>query len=350
MNTRSISLSSNEKIGLITNLATMLSAGIPIMEAVDSALQDTKGHPKKILETLKLDLMQGKHVFESFSAFPNAFDSVTINLLRAAEEAGTLETTLIDLRDHIQKESEFIDKIKLAMVYPFVIGLVFAGVMLMILVVVVPKISTVFSRLRVPLPLPTKIMIFVSDLLIHQTLWLGLGLITFFTVFIFLYHRNRRLVLNILFTLPVVSGVIKAVDLTRFTRTLHLLLSSGIPIDSALLLCQKVVVRSSTSRVIARSRDMVLSGKKLAEGLRTEKGTIPGIMIKLVEAGEKSGSLDKSMSDIATHLDYQVSNSIKTLASVMEPVMLLVVGVCVGGMMLAIIAPIYGLISQVGNR
>src|ERR1700693_5598319 len=106
----------------------MLEAGIPILETVNSVLEDTKGSQKKILETLKADLMQGKHLYYSFAHYPKVFDAVTINLLKASEEAGTLETTLKDLRDHIQKEMEFIDKIKFAMIYPLVILTVFAGV------------------------------------------------------------------------------------------------------------------------------------------------------------------------------------------------------------------------------
>lgn len=350
MNLRRISLTSNEKVTLLGNLATMLGAGIPILETVESLLADTKGNTKKILETLKTDLMQGKHLHNSFSAFPEVFDAVTINLLKAAEEAGTLETTLVDLKSHIQKEKEFLDKVKLALVYPIIIGLVFLGVLLVILLVVVPKIATVFSRLKVELPLPTRILIFVSDLLINHTAAIGVGLgVTAVGLWV-AWSRFRPFFLNLFFSLPLVSGLVKMIDLTRFSRTLHLLLNSGLPIDSSLELCQKVVFKKKMAKVISGSREMILGGKKLADGLRQNKGVVPGIMIKLVEAGEKSGTLDKAMADISTYLDYEVSNALKTLTSVLEPVMLLVVGLSVGGMMLAIIAPIYGLIGQVSGR
>jgi len=350
MNLRRMSLSSGEKIALIGNLATMLGAGIPILEAVDSLLTDSKGNSSKVLDALKTDLMQGKHIHNSFSAFPNVFDSVTISLLKAAEEAGTLETTLVDLKDHIQKETEFIDKIKLALVYPILISIVFVGVLIVILLVVVPKISTVFSRLKVELPLPTRILIIVSDTLIHRTLYLGIGFAVGLLLLWFIMRQFKPFFLNLFYSLPVIRGLVKMIDLTRFSRTLHLLLSSGIPIDSALELCKNVVMRRSTAQVIIKSREMILSGKRLADGLRSVKGVIPSIMIKLVEAGEKSGTLDKSMADLSVHLDYQVSNALRTLTSILEPVMLLVVGLSVGGMMLAIIAPIYGLISQVNAR
>ena len=347
---KAVRLSTSEKIGLIDNLATMLGAGIPILDAVDSTMADTKGNTRRVLESLRADLMQGKPLSVSFAAYPNAFDVVTVSLLKAAETAGTLETTLRDLKDHIQKETEFMDKVKLALVYPVLIGIVFLGVMMVILLVVVPKIATVFSRLNVELPLPTRIMIVVSDLLIKNTVGSLTGVVIFFFLLWLSWRFYRRQILSVFFSLPLISTLIKNIDLTRFTRTLHLLLAAGLPIDVALQLAQGVVLRHQTSLLIAHSRELVLAGKKLGDGLKTGGRIIPSMVTKLIEAGEKSGTLDKSLLDISIHLDYEVSNTLKTLTSVLEPVMLLVVGLSVGGMMLAIIAPIYGLIGQVSSR
>jgi type II secretory pathway component PulF len=343
-----ISLSGNEKIELVGNLATMLSAGIPILDAVNSILEDAKGNQKKILDTLKNDLMQGKQISASLTNFPKCFDKVTVSLVKASEEAGTLEVTLKDLQTHIQKDMEFADKIKFAMIYPMLIMVVFGGVMGVILVFVVPKISQVFLRLKVNLPLPTKILIFLSDLLLKQTVYLAAGVLVLGVLFVFLYKKNRSGLMEIFYRMPLVSRLVKEIDLTRFSRSLYLLLSSGIPITSALDMAKETVFRRQTMQIIAKSRDMVMGGKKLSEGLRTGNGVIPSIVIKLVEAGEKSGSLDKAMMDVSNHLDYQVSNSLKMVTAILEPVMLVMVAVSVGGMMLAIIAPIYGLISQVG--
>lgn len=349
MNSR-VTLSASEKIGLLSNLSTMLGAGIPILEAINSSLEDTHGHTKKILETLRADLMQGKSLYDSFGQFPRVYDKVTLNLIKASEEAGTLETTLKDLREHIQKEVEFMDKIKFAMIYPALILVLFAGLLLVILVVVIPKISSVFSRLHVTLPLPTKILIFASDILLKQTWFFLGGLFGTVAVLFIIFKSNRRLILEALYRLPLVSQLIKQIDLTRFTRNMFLLLSSGLPIVTALELSQDVVLRAKTAKIITLSKNMIASGKKLSEGLRTGKGYIPSLMIKLVEAGEKSGSLDKSMGEISNYLDYQVTNSLKTITAVMEPVLLVIVGVSVGAMMLSIISPIYGLIGQIGNR
>ncbi len=343
-------LKGGEKIELVGNLATMLGAGIPILEAVESLAQDTKGNQLKVLSTLKADLSQGKQIHDSFGRFPGVFDKVTVNLIKAAEEAGTLETTLKDLKDNMEKEAEFVDKIRLALVYPGLICVVFFGVILVILIMVVPRIATVFSRLNMKLPLPTRIMIMASDLLTKKTaLVFGVGGIIF-VLLLWLWRTKKSLILRSLFGLPVIKGLVKNIDLARFSRTMYLLLSSGIPIDEAVELSSHVVLRQQTIHLLQKAKEMVMSGKRLTDGLRASPNVMPRIVIKLVEAGEKSGTLEKSMADISHHLDYQVSNSLKSLTSVLEPVLLVLVGLSVGGMMMAIIAPIYGLIGSVNIR
>lgn len=343
-----VSLSNSDKVALIGSLATMLSAGIPILDVVNSLLEDAKGGQLKILTSLHEDLMQGKHVYVTFSKYPRVFDKVTVSVIKASEEAGTLDVTLRDLKQTVQKEIEFADKVRSAMVYPIFIVFVFMAVLLMILVVVVPKISQVFLRLRVQLPLPTRILIFMSDLLVKNTLLVFIGLGIIIGGFIFLYRRQRGMIMELLYGLPIVSLLIQEMDITRFSRSLHLLLSSGLPITAALELTSDVVIRKRTADIIRTSREMVFAGKKLSEGFRAAKGYIPTLMIKLMEAGEKTGTLDKSMLDISEYYDYEVTNTLKTLTALLEPIMLVAVGIVVGGMMLAIIAPIYNLIGQVG--
>ena len=350
MKTQTLSIKGSEKIGLISNLATMLSAGIPILEVVNSLLEDAKGNPKRILEQLKADLMQGKHVSTSFEQFPGVFDAVTVNVIKASEEAGTLDITLRDVKQTLTKEMEFTDKIRSALVYPAFISLVFGGVLLLILIVVVPKIATVFSRLRTELPLPTRLLIFFSNALLHNTVWVigGFGVLGIGAYVLF--KLKRSIVFDLLFSLPLVSQLVKEIDLTRFSRSLYLLLSSGLPIIAALELTSRVVITAETARIIRTSRDMVAAGKTLSEGFRLTRGYFPTIMIKLMESGEKTGTLDRSMQDISEYFDYQVTNTLKTLTALLEPIMLVLVGIVIGGMMLAIIAPIYGLIGQVGQR
>ncbi|HWY79803.1 MAG TPA: type II secretion system F family protein [Candidatus Sulfotelmatobacter sp.] len=341
-------LSASDKIALVSNLHTMLASGIPILETVDSLLQDSKGGQKKLLQTLRQDLGQGQHMYVTFAKFPKIFDKVTVSIIKSSEESGTLDTALDDLKLNIRKEIEFNDKIRSALIYPAFILIVFVLVMVVILVVVIPKIATVFAHLNVVLPLPTKIMIFLSDALLTYTIQIIIVTSLLVLATVYLFKRYRIFFVRLLTSLPVVSLLVQQIDLTRFTRSLYLLLTAGIPITVALELTQDVVIKKNISNAIKHAKNYVYSGKKLSEGFKDSKKVIPPIMIKIIEAGERSGSLDKSMLDVSEYLDYQVSNTLKLLTAMIEPIMLVGVGILVGGMMMAIIAPIYQLIGQVG--
>lgn len=350
MKTENITLSNNDKLSMLSDLGTMLSAGIPLLESVDALLEDARGNQKKILEVLREDLTQGKHVYFTFSKFPNVFSKVTTSIVKASEEAGTLDVTLKDLKDNLKKDMEFSDKVKSALVYPLFIVFVFIAVLLMILVVVVPKISSVFSRLNVELPIPTKILIFMSNAILSQTIPVIIMLVIFSLLTFFIYKKQKKLLLNFIFKFPILSSLAKDIDLTRFSRSLFLLLNAGIPITNALELTENVVVNRDVELGVRKAKEEVAAGRKLSEGFKGNKKVFPSIAIRITEAGERSGSLDKSMSEISDFLDYQVSIKLKTTTALLEPILLVAIGGLVGSMMLAIIAPIYGLIGQVGGR
>lgn len=345
-----ISLSGSEKLSLISNLSTMLSAGLPILSAIESLSEEEKGNSKKILDTLHADLLQGRHLYVSFAKFPNVFNKVTVNIVRGAEEAGQLATILKDLREQMRKEIEFNDRIKAALTYPILVLIVMIGILLLILVVAVPKIASVFLRLRVDLPLPTKILIFTSHALLTYTIPIVIGVILLCVGIVFLYKRKKQWILSLLYPLPVLSQLFREIDLARFSRSMHLLLVSGISITNALELTEDVVTKPEIAKSINFTKETLLAGENLSVSFKKHKHIFPGVMIKIIEAGEKTGTLDKSMLDISEYFDYRVSSLLKTLTTVLEPVMLVLVGGLVGGMMLSIIAPIYNVIGQVSPR
>lgn len=348
-NPKNLRISNSEKLSLFSTLSTMISAGIPILEVMDSLIEDSKGNMKKIIESIRDDLIQGKSLSNAFAKFPATFNKVTVNVVKAAEEAGTLEIVLKDLKTQLQKDMEFIDNVKSAVTYPTIIFFLFLAVMVLILVVVMPKIATVFTSLKVALPLPTQILIFMSNVLTKNTGPFLAILIGIIACIYLIYKFNRPLIMRALFSLPLVSKLIREIDLVRFSRSMFLLLSSGITITSALTLAEEIVMKKDMSKVILQAQEIVQSGKKLSEAFKGKKTAFPGIVVKIIEAGEKTGTLDKSMEEIGEFMDYQVNSTLKTLVSMLEPMMLIFVGLLVGGMMMSIIAPIYGLISTVGG-
>ena len=347
---KSLSLSSSEKLYIIENLGTLLTAGIPILESVDSLLEETKGNTTKILETLKEDLNQGKTIAYSLTRHPKAFDPITVNLIKAAEEAGTLETALKDLTQSIKKDIDFANQVKGSMVYPILVLIVLLAVILLNLFFVIPRVSQVFTRLTVQIPLPTKILIFISNFANDNLIYVIAASIFLIATTIITFKVKKSLITNYVFALPLVSKLIMEIDITRFTRSMSLLLKSGLPIDEAIELSEDVTSKREIKMAIEESRKLVDAGKTLSSGLKKHKKVIPGFMIRITEAGEKSGTLEKSMQELSNQFEDRVENRLKTLIVLIEPFLLLVVGLLVGGIMLSIIAPIYNLIGQIGQR
>lgn len=348
MKSERLTLSSGDKLSLFSNLSTMVNAGLTTAEAISSLLDDATGNMKLVLSGIAADINQGQPLHVALAKYPKIFDTVTVAIIKAAEESGTFDIVLKDVKTTVKKDIEFTDKIKSALTYPVIILVVFSGVLTLLLTFVIPKIASVFSKLRVTLPLPTKILIFMSDLILHYTIptFAVTGAVIF--GLILLYKKQRRLFVNTVLSLPYISSMARQIDLTRLCRSLYLLLSSAIPLYTALEFTQNVAVKSEVRAAIARAREFVGSGKRLTDGLRGQKA-IPSLMVKIIEVGERSGTLDKSMADLTEYFDYQVTTTLQYLVTLLEPVILVVVGVIVGGMMMAIIAPIYGLIGQVGN-
>jgi type II secretory pathway component PulF len=337
-------------MGFFIGSSTMLAAGITLVEAVDSMLEDSKGNLKIFLTILRNDIQQGKRIHLSLLKFPNIFDKVTVNLIKAAEEAGTLDSTLKEVQKNLQKDNEFTDKVRSALTYPLFIVAVFFGVLLMILIFVIPRISAIFLSLKLELPLPTKVLIFLSNFILKSTVPLLVGLTSFSVFIFFLYKSQKRALIQAIFSLPVVSGLIQKIDLTRLTRSLHMLLSSGVSITYSLELIENVVINKNILEMVAYARENVASGKSLASAFRKYQKHVPSLIVRVIEAGEKSGHLDKSLLESSEYLDYEVTNSLKSMTALLEPIMLVLIGFMVGGMMLSIIAPMYGLIGQVGGK
>lgn len=345
-----VRLSSEEKLNLISNISTMLSAGISLTGTIETLQEEAKGSLTVILTSIQADLTAGKSLATAFSNFPLVFDAVTVNLLHASEEAGTLEQTLKDLEKTLRKDIEFSDKVKSAMFYPMMVIVVFIIVMLVILIVVMPKISSVFGRMKMPLPTATKIMIASSNFMVAYWPFVVGGFVAFAAV-IYIIHREKGQQLNqFILGLPLIRVLSRQIDITRFSRVLHLLLTSGVPITQGLELAQAVIKSKDVYSQVQVARDQATGGAQFSSGLKGKKSPFPPMMVKLMEVGEKTGTLEKAMLDVANHMDSQVSKTLGKLTMMLEPIMLVLVGLAVAGMMMAIIGPIYGMIGSVANR
>jgi len=237
-----------------------------------------------------------------------------------------------------------------ALAYPIFVIIVFIGIMIVILSFVIPRIAQVFTKLRVDIPLPTKILIWMSNIMVNYWPWIIVAVLISAAGFFFLYRTRKRQLLAALSSLPFIAGLAREIDLVRFTRSMALLLSSGIPITKSLDLSKNVLVRPELIRLMEFTRQEVISGKRLTDSLKTGKDIAPQLLIRVIDAGERSGKLDQSFQRAAEYFDSRVSDTIKTLTTLLEPILLVGVGLAVGAIMVSIIAPIYQLIGSIRIR
>lgn len=345
-----VSLSKQEKLSLVSELGTLLASGIAVADTVDSLLKEAKGNRLKILTALKKDLEEGKTIADSFAKFSDAFDPISVSLIRSAEEAGTLDATLKDIVLSLRREIDFDDKVRAALAYPGMILLVFAAVLTMIIVYVVPKISTVFTRLKINLPLPTKILIAISNFVLSYAPFVAALVVVLIILTVLLYKYRKRDLTNFVFSFPYLSSLARNIDLAHFCHNTSLLLSAGIPINESLDLVKGVVSKKEVYKMVTYCKKAVDSGDTMSSGLKDFPKIVPQTMIRITEAGEKSGKIEDSMAELSEYFERRVENSLKTITTMIEPIMLVVIGLLVGGMMLAIIAPIYNMIGQIRTR
>lgn len=347
---QNIRLRGKERLSFFSDLSTMLTAGIPILEAVVSLEDDATGNMKKVLGILHSNLNNGEPLSKGMSRLPNAFDQISINLIRAAEAGGTLEETLHDIVLTTKKELAFSDQLRNTMVYPLFVMGVFLAIVVLMLTFVIPRVAKVFSTMHVHMPFVTRAMISLSNTFMHHWPIISVGFIAFAILAAGVIKANSRVIARGLLSLPGLKVLGTNIDLTRFTRSFGLLMHAGVPVIEALTLSQKVVRKKKIIALIEHMKENVENGKPLSTGLRSAKGIVPPIMSRSIETAEESGTLEQTMQNLTEYFDDQVSGSVKVISSLVEPILLVLVGLMVGTLMITIIAPIYNLISQINPQ
>jgi|GEM_PF-1038054 len=343
-------LKARDRLSLLSDFSTMLSAGIPILEAVESLEIDAKGNMRQVLAILHKSLNNGQPLSSALEKLPRSFDAITINLVRAAEAGGTLEETLHDIVTNTKKELAFSDQLRTTMIYPAFVMVVFMGIVILMLTFVIPRIAKVFTAMRVHMPWITRQMIALSNGFVHHWILVTLVIIAGFVLLGVLIVKNKRLLIRGILSLPVLKVLGTNIDFTRFCRSFGLLMHAGVPLMEALELSEQVVTKKETKRLIHMMKTNLDVGKPLSEGLRRTSHVVPPLMSRSLETAERSGTLEQTLDHLTEYFDEQVANSLKVISSLIEPALLVVVGLMVGLLMITIIAPIYNLISQINPK
>ena len=342
------SVSIIEKITLCRYMSTMLRSGLSLIEGIDALTEDT-AHPKmkKILQDVSYGLQKGETMASAFAKHPEVFDETFLTIIQAGEISGTLNKSFDYLGKQLQKDHELMQKVKNAMMYPAVIISTMIGIGLMLLVIVLPKIAQVFYRMKINLPLPTKILFSLSTFFSKNILLImpSFVLVVFCLYFLLKSKSGKKFLTTIITFIPYSKTLFDQLDLARFNRTLSTLLKSAVPITDALRVSTHSLTQNKYQRLHSIFEEEIKKGVSLSSILKRQQ-IFPSVMVRMIIAGEKSGTLDKVLSDLADFYEQEVDASLKNFVNLLEPILMLIVGAAVGAMVLMVIAPIYNIIGS----
>ncbi len=342
-------ITTRDVVILTRQFSTMINAGLPLVQALDILAQQTEN--KALAEVTRLvvyDVESGHTLADALRKHPKAFSDLYVNMVAAGEAGGILDTILLRLAQFLEKNDAIIRKVKGAMVYPAVILSVAVIAIAVLLIFVIPTFETMFASVNLELPLPTRFVIGASNVLQHYW-WAILGIIGFTAFALVRWYKTptgRLQMDGFLLKLPVLGDLVRKSAVSRFTRTLGTLISSGVSILEGLEITARTAGNMVVHNAVMESRASIAGGETIAAPLQ-KSGVFPPMVISMIAVGEQTGGLDEMLSKIADFYDDEVDAAVSTLLSLMEPVMIVVLGVVVGGMVVAMYLPIFDMVNAV---
>jgi type IV pilus assembly protein PilC len=329
--------------------STMINAGLPLVQALDILAQQSENPAlKDVTRQVVFDVESGNTLADAMRKHAKAFSELYVNMVAAGEAGGILDTILMRLAVFMEKNDALIRKVKGAMIYPAVIVAVAAIAITVLLIFVIPTFQSMFESANIALPLPTRIVIGLSHGL--KTYWymvLGAMIATFVSIKKYYQTPNGKLTIDrTLLKLPVLGDVLRKSAVSRFTRTLGTLISSGVSILDGLEITAKTSGNRVIQDAIMESRASIAGGETIAAPLKKSQ-VFPPMVISMISVGEQTGGLDEMLTKIADFYDTEVDTAVSGLLSLMEPVMIVFLGVVVGGMVVAMYLPIFDMVNAV---
>lgn len=342
---------SQKEIAIFTRqFSVMIDAGLPLVQCLEilGAQQDNRTF-QKILFQVRQDVEQGSSLADGLRKHPKAFDALYANMVAAGEAGGILDTILQRLSLYIEKIVKLRAAVRSAMIYPVAVILIAVGVVWVILWKVIPTFATLFEGLGATLPLPTRITIAASKFIgsFWWLVFLSIGLIIFFLNRYHKTHKGKRVLDGLLLKFPVLGNVLKKIAVARFCRTLGTLVSSGVPILDALDITAKTAGNSIVEDAIISTRNSVEEGKTISEPLKSS-AVFPGMVVQMVAVGEQTGALETMLNKIADFYEDEVDEATANLLALLEPIMILFLGIVIGGIVISMYMPMFTLISKIG--
>lgn len=343
-------ISRREVAVFIRLFATMIEAGLPLVPSLDVLLRQTDNKAfRGVIRKVVRDVQSGHALAEAIRRHPKVFPELSVNMIAAGEAAGALDTILARLSSFLEKSNALGRKVRAAMMYPAMILAITIPAVAILLAFVIPTFETMFVSAGMPLPAPTRMVIGASALV--QRFWWalpGTGIAGVAAVVRIRRSRRGRLAIDrLLLRVPALGDLLRRAAVARFARTLATLVASGVSILEGLDITARTAGNQVIHDAIMKSRASIAAGATIAEPLR-ESGAFTPMTVRMVEVGEQTGALDEMLRHIADFYDQEVDAALETLIAAVEPVMIVVLGVVVGGMIVAMYLPVFDMINLVG--
>ncbi len=343
---------STKSIVVFTRMfATMINAGLPMVQCLNIlAAQQENPAFAKVITRVKGDVESGLSLSEGLKKHPKIFDQLYTNLVDAGEAGGILDVILSRLSSYIEKAEKLKKKIKGAMVYPAVVTGVAVVVTMVILIFVIPIFEKMFSEVGQALPVPTQFVITLSRFMSKNIIFMILGAVGLVFLLRRLYatEKGKYFIDDLMLKLPIFGILLRKAAVAKFTRTFGTMVSSGVPILEALEIVAKSAGNKVVEKAIYNARESISQGKSISEPL-AESGVFPPMVTQMIGVGEASGELDTMLNKIADFYDDEVDAAVTTLTSMMEPIMMVVLGGVVGGLVVAMYLPIFKMGEAIGG-
>jgi type IV pilus assembly protein PilC len=329
-------------------LSTMINAGLPITEAILILRSQSKGSMQKIVAQILADIEAGDSFSNSLSKHPKVFSRTYIALVKSGEVGGVMDAVLLRLADDLEKQQEFKSRVKGALIYPtiIIIGMVIVSFVMMIFVI--PRLLSLYKDFNATMPLPTLILIGISNFLIR--FWYIILVLAGIGLYVFNLYKavpeGRRKIDALMFKIPVFGELQRQIILTELTRTLSLMVGAGVPILEALNITSEVVGNTIISDALKDAARQVERGFPIAFSFSRHPEAFPFLLSQMVAVGEETGKMDEVLTKISHIFEVESDEKVKGLTAAIEPIVMVVLGLGVGFLVIAVILPIYNLTSN----
>jgi len=341
-------VSLTEKLLFTRNLQVMIGAGFVLPRALQVLAFQTKNKKfQKILLNITQEIIKGKSFSDCLANYPEVFSELFQNMIKLGEESGSLDEVLAVLTRQLEKEKELGSKIKSAFIYPTIIFLIMIIIGILMLVLVVPKLAETFAELNISLPLTTRLVIGLGNFLVTQWYWVVfVGFLLFlFCQLILKTKLGKKVVDAVVLKIPVISSLVKKINSSRTMRSLGSLIEAGVPLVRSLEITANVLSNSYYRQPLLVASEEVKKGKKLSEIISSYQNIYSPLFIEIIRVGEETGETASVLTKLADFLEEEVAYATKNLTSVVEPFLILLVGVAIGFFAISLVQPMYSMLE-----